>query len=277
MKWEKIKISNDNISIFCNAYITNKTAMNIIVTHTPVVSTLEMKPVYEPLIKFGVNVFAFDFSGTGQSGGKEKDFSRDSIMKDMDVVAKYIEKNYSTNIHIYGNGGIGGMFAQYYVSSTNKIKSFAQFSCVDYKNTRGIGYPYLLVKALSFFLNILPNFHLNMNPPKYSGYNEEKDNNVYKYLEDKHPHIWRTSSKMLQAMLECFVAKDSCIKNGIQIPTLVFKTMYDRYFKPEYFDDYYNSLTCEKKLVQIDDVHNSYYIHSEVFCRLVYEWFEINQ
>jgi hypothetical protein len=94
MNWEHIKIPNGDTSIFCNTYITNKTAMNIIVTHTPIVSTLEMQQAYEPLIEFGVNVFAFDFSGTGKSDGKEKDFSRDSIVKDMNAVVEYIEKNY---------------------------------------------------------------------------------------------------------------------------------------------------------------------------------------
>lgn len=277
MKWKHIKITNGDTSIFCNTYITNKTAMNIIVIHTPVVSTLEILQAYEPLSEFVVNVFAFDFSGTGKSGGKEKDFSRDSIIKDMDVVVKYIERNYSSNIHLYGNAGIGGMFAQYYVASSNKIKSFAQFACVDYKNTAGIGYPYAIVKALYFCLKLLPNLHFNMKPPKYHGYNKDKDNDLYNRLENKHPYIWRTSSKMLQTMLECFVASNSAIKNGVHIPTLVFKTMHDRYFKPEYFDDYYNSLACKKKCVQIDDVHNSYYLHSIIFCREVYEWFQENQ
>ncbi len=277
MNWEHIKIPNGVTSIFCNVYITNKNAMNIIVTHTPIVSTLEMQQAYEPLIELGVNVFAFDFSGTGKSGGKEKDFSRDSIVKDMDAVVDYIETNYSSNIHVFGNTGIGGMFAQYYVSSSNRIKSFAQFACVDYKNTAGIGYPYAVVKALCSGLGLLPNLHFTMKPPKYRGYNEDKDNNFYKVLEQRYPDIWKTSSKILQAMLECFVASDSTIKNGVNVPTLVFKTMHDRYFKPEYFDAYYNSLTCKKKLVQIDDTHNSYYFDSITFCTTVYQWFKENQ
>ncbi len=32
-------------------------------------------------------------------------------------------------------------------------------------------------------------------------------------------------------MLECFIAEDSKIKDGVNIPTLVFKTLHDRYFK----------------------------------------------
>ncbi|MCW3489477.1 hypothetical protein [Dethiobacter alkaliphilus] len=91
------------------------------------------------------------------------------------------------------------------------------------------------------------------------------------------PDIWGTSSKVLQAMLEYFVASDRAIKYGVNVPTLVFKTMHDRFFKPQYFDDYYASLTCKKKLVQIDDTHNSYYFDSITFCNTVYQWFKDNQ
>lgn len=277
MKWQQIKIPNEDINIFCNSYIVNKDAMNIIVTHTPIVSTIEMQRAYEPLVAFGANVFAFDFSGTGKSEGNEKDFSRDSVLKDIDAVVEYIRVNYSSNIHLFGNTGIGGMFAQYYASSSINIKSFAQFSCIDYKNTAGLGYPYVAVKAMCSLLNLLPNLHFNMKPPKYHGYNEYQDNDFYQQLESRYPHIWKTSSKILQAMLECFVAPNSAIKNGVKIPTLVFKTMHDRYFKPEYFDQYYDSLTCKKKLVQIDNTHNSYYFDSSKFCEEAYQWFKDNQ
>lgn len=273
MEWEHIAIPNGEISLFCNAYITSKQSMNIIVTHTPIVTTLEMQQAYQPLTNFGANIFAFDFSGTGRSGGFEKDFSRISIVKDLNCVVKFIEKNYSSNIHLYGNTGIGGMFAQYFAATSTKVKSFAQFACVHYKNTAGIGYPYPVVKALCFLLKQLPNMHFVMKPPRYSGYNQEKDNAFYSHLEEKYPQIWRTSSKVLQTMLECFIAKDSAAKDGLAVPTLVFKTKHDRYFSQQYFDSYFQSLTCEKRLVEIDDVHNSYYLNSELFCKNVYEWF----
>ena len=60
--WQAIYI---NDKIFCNHYFTSADAMNIIITHTPIVSTLEMQQAYEPLKNYGVNIFAFDFSGTG--------------------------------------------------------------------------------------------------------------------------------------------------------------------------------------------------------------------
>lgn len=273
MKWEHIQIPRNETSLFCNAFITSKSAMNIIVTHTPIVTTLEMKKAYEPLSNRNVNIFAFDFSGTGKSGGEEKDFSRESIVKDLDSMVDYIENNYSDNIHLYGNTGIGGMFAQYYATISNKIKSFAQFACVHYKNTAGIGYPYPIVKILCNILKLLPNIHFTMKPPKYKGYHQEEDNAYYIRLEEKYPHIWRTSSKVLQTMLECFVAKDSVVKDSVAVPTLVFKTLHDRYFSQEYFDEYFQSLTCEKKLVEVNDVHNSYYLDSELFCDNAFKWF----
>lgn len=62
-------------------------------SYTLIISTLEMQQAYEPLIEFYVNVFAFDFLGTGKSGGKERDFSRASIVKYMDAVVEYIKWN----------------------------------------------------------------------------------------------------------------------------------------------------------------------------------------
>ncbi|MDO5521600.1 MAG: alpha/beta hydrolase [bacterium] len=277
MGWKQIEIPNGKSAIFCNAYITGKSAMNIIVTHTPIVTTLEIQPAYEPLAKYNVNVFAFDFSGTGKSGGKEQDFSRMSIVRDLDCVVQYIEKNFSSNIHLYGNTGIGGMFAQYYVCATNRIKSFAQFACVDYKNTAGVGTPYVGAKIMSFLLNLLPNFHITTKPPKYTGYNGSKDNEFYERLKQKNPDIFKSSTKILNTTLECFVAPDSAIKNGVSVPTLVFKTLHDRYFSQKYFDSYFSSLACKKKLVEINDVHNSYYLDSKKFCKEVYEWFIENQ
>lgn len=276
MEWKHIQIPNGETNIFCNTYITDKSAMNIIVAHTPITSTLEVQAAYEPLTKYSVNIFAFDFSGTGKSGGYVKNFSLRSVVSDLNAVVNYIEENYLSSIHLYGNTGIGGMFAQYFVCTTNRIKSFAQFACADYKNTAGVGYPYYGVKIMSWWLKHLPNFYITVKPPKYNGFNCGQDNGFYEKLLDGNPNIFKTSTKIMNAMLECFVAPDSAIKNGITIPTLVFKTKHDRYFSREYFDSYYSSLHCKKKLVVIDDIHNSYYFRSEEFCKAVYQWFYEN-
>lgn len=277
MEWKHIQIPNGDINIFCDAYIADQYAMNVIVTHTPITSTLEVKPAYEPLTKYPVNIFAFDFSGTGKSGGYDKNFSLSSVVNDLNAIVNYIEENYSSSIHLYGNTGIGGMFAQYFVCTTNRIKSFAQFACVDYKNTAGVGYPYYGVKIMSWWLRHLPNFYITVKPPKYKGFNCAQDNGFYEKLLIGNPNLFKSSTKIMNAMLECFVAPDSTIKNGVMIPTLVFKTLHDRYFSREYFDSYYSSLLCKKKLVEIDDIHNSYYFRSEEFCEAVYLWFSENK
>ena len=248
--WKQIKITNGETDIFCNTFITDKSSLNIIVTHTPITSTLAVQPAYDPLTKYPVNIFAFDFTGTGKSGGYEKDFSLESVVNDLNVVVNYIEENYSSSIHLYGNTGIGGMFAQYFVCTTDRIKSFAQFACVDYKNTAGLGYPYYGVKLLCWWLKYLPNFHINMKPPKYRGYNCEQDNAIYEILLADNPNLFKSSTKIMNAMLETYVSKKSAIKNGVKVPTLVFKTLHARYFQIEYFDRYYSSLECKKYFVE---------------------------
>lgn len=274
MSWEHIEIPNGKTSVFCNAHIKSKNAMNIIVTHTPIVTTLEMQQAYEPFEKYDVNVFAFDFSGTGKSGGNPKNFSRKSVIQDLNTVVTYVENNYSTNIHLYGNTGIGGMFAQQYAATNTRIKSFAQFACVHYKDTAGgMGYPYPIVKVMSAVLGAMPQFRFPLKPPKYKGYRHEEDNAFYETLTKKHPDIWKANTKVLKALMECFVAEDSSAKNSVIVPTLVFKVLHDRYFTPEYFDRYFQTLTCEKRLVEIKGIHNSYYLDAEEFCRHVYEWF----
>ena len=278
MSWEHIEIPNGEARLFCNTHIKSKTAMNIIVTHTPIVTTLEMQQAYEPFEKYDVNVFAFDFSGTGKSGNSPNSFSRKSVMQDLDTVVAYIENKYSANIHLYGNTGIGGMFAQQYAATSKKIKSFAQFACVNYKDTAGgMGYPYLMVKAMCAVLGVMLQFRFPLKPPKYKGYRHEEDNAFYEALTKKHPDIWKANTKVLKALMECFVAKDSTAKNSVIVPTLVFKVLNDRYFKPEYFDKYFQGITCKKKLVEINGVHNSYYLDAKEFCQHVYEWFSLHQ
>lgn len=272
MSWRQFHIPNGDTFLFCDGFITGGAAMNIIVAHTPVVTTLALRQAYEPLARYGVNVFAFDFSGTGNSGGRERDFSRRSVLQDFDAVAAYVERNYSSDIHLYGSTGIGGMFAQYYACVSKKLRSFSQFACVDHGNTAGLGYPYPMAKLASLCLKALPNFRITVPPPPYSGYHADKDNGVYLALEHRYPNIWSCGTKILTAMLECFVAADSAVKAGPSAPTLVFKTLHDRFFSPTYFDSYYASLACKKKLVEINDTHNSYYFESGSFCRAVYEW-----
>jgi len=274
MGWEHIQILNGETRLFCNANITGKDAMNIICVHTPIISTLAVQPAYEPFVKYGVNIFAIDFSGTGNSDGGGKMLTRNSFIKDMDSVVAYIESNYSSNIHLYGPTGIGGMFAQYYATTSTKLKSLAQFNCINYKKTSGMGYPLPVAKIMYFALKCLPNMTIPYKPPKYQGPRHEEDNGFYKDAMEKYPGFKRVNTKFLEIVLAFFVAKDSAAKNSVAIPTLVYKIPHDRFMTPQFFDDYFQSLTCKKKLVEIKDgIHNSYLFDNEQFCKYAYEWF----
>ena len=43
MEWNHIQIPNGDTNLFCNCYVTGKSAMNIIVTHTPICTTLDVQ------------------------------------------------------------------------------------------------------------------------------------------------------------------------------------------------------------------------------------------
>lgn len=273
MRWKQIYLKRADKIFYCNYWIHSKKAMNIIVTHTPITSTDEMKKTYEPLTNYPVNIFAFDFSGTGKSKNGNY-LSRESIVNDLDFLVDHIQKNFSNRIYLYGNTGIGGIFAQYYLSKRNNLKGFAQFSCLSFGKTEGMGYTTQLVRIICPILRFIPNFKINMKPPKYSGYHAGMDDEVYRKMEKGRENFWMTDSKFLLALLEMAVAKDSALKRKITVPTLVFKTNHDRYFTQNHFDEYYDRLKCPKKMIEIDDVHNSYYIYNDYFCKHVFEWFK---
>ncbi len=274
MGWNEIIIEN---RIFCNNYISSKEAINVIVTHTPIFSTTYVQAAYEPLINYGVNVFAIDFSCTGSSKGSPKEFSLEKVVQDMRDVIAYIEENFSANIHVFGNTGIGGIFAQVAVCENHKVKSFAQFACANYKDTSILGMPLVVAKATCSVMKLVPNMNFSFKEPKYKGYRAKEDNEVYENLEKILPNFRKCKMSIMSSFLECIVSDKSILRRGVQCPTLVFKTMHDRYFKTDYFDKYYNHLNCEKKLVEIEDVHNSYLIAPDVFCSQAVEWFKLNQ
>ena len=273
MSWTHIQIPHGKTSLFCNAYITSADAMNIICVHTPIVSTLALQQAYEPFTKYGVNIFAIDFSGTGESVSNER-LTRESFIKDLDSVIDYIESNYSANIHMYAPTGIGGMFAQYYATTSTKLKSLAQFNCINYKSTAGMGYPLPVAKAMYFCLKVFPDMTMPYKPPKYNGPRHEEDNGFYVDMMAKYPSFRGVSTKFLEIVMAFFLAEDSAAKHSVKIPTLVYKIPNDRFMTPQFFDEYYEFLTCKKKIVEIPNgIHNSYYFDSEEFCKHAYEWF----
>ncbi|MFW6029796.1 MAG: serine aminopeptidase domain-containing protein [Halanaerobiales bacterium] len=271
--WKHIYI---NENIFCNSYFHSKEAPNIIVTHTPIVSTIAMKPAYQALQEFGVNIFAIDFTGTGKSRGNSSEFSLESLCNDLDETVEFITEGYSDNIHVFGYTGIGGIFAQYYLSGTNKIKTFSQFACAIPGDTRSLGIPFPVARVLLGIMKgitfVRPEAKMPWSPPKYTGYNAELDNSFYEDLAEKYPEAMKSAIKIFEALFECITSKESKLKQDINCPTLVFKTLHDRYFPAEYFDRYYEQLKCKKKLVTFDDVHNIYYYKGDKFCEKVVEW-----
>lgn len=272
--WQEIYIGD---VLFCNNYFSSKQAMNIIVSHTPVFSTTLIKQVYEPLADYDVNIFAFDFSGTGKSKGKAKDFSTASVLSDFGMITSYISANFSDDIHIFGNTGTGGIFAQYYVCSGAKVKSFAQFACAIHKDTKPLGYPYPLVKLICHIMKAFPDRTITFREPEYSGPHAERDDGVYREIERICPDFRKCKMSLVTALAESLVSDKSELANRAGCPTLVFKTLHDRYFPADYFDRYYDALSCEKKLVEVDDVHNSYYLSSRLFCREAYNWFALHR
>jgi len=93
-------------------------------------------------------------------------------------------------------------------------------------------------------------------------------------MMEQYPSFKGVHTKFLQVVLAFFVAKDSAAKHSVAIPTLVYKIPHDRFMTPQFFDDYFQSLTCKKKLVEIEGgIHNSYFLDSDLFCKHAYEWF----
>ena len=131
-----------------------------------------------------------------------------------------------------------------------------------------------VAKVMHFFLKLLPDMTMPYKPPKYQGLRHEEDDGFYKDMMAKYPSFKGVSTKFLEIVIAFFVAKDSVAKSSVAIPTLVYKIPHDRFMTPQFFDDYFESLTCEKKLIEIENgIHNSYFIDSEIFCRHAYEWF----
>ncbi|HGZ2717936.1 TPA: hypothetical protein ACOIAU_002968, partial [Clostridioides difficile] len=58
------------------------------------------------------------------------------------------------------------------------------------------------------------------------------DNEFYKIFEKKNPHIWKNSTKIINTMLECFIAEDSKIKDGVKYLLLSLKHFMIDILKP---------------------------------------------
>ena len=75
--WQEAFIkSKHGQHLYCRYYYAGNTAANILYIQTPLTSVSGMlQNVYEPLVGYGYNVFAIDFSGVGKSPEAERGFS----------------------------------------------------------------------------------------------------------------------------------------------------------------------------------------------------------
>lgn len=241
-------------------------------TNLEVGTVTEFRKCYEPFIAYGYNIFAMDFTGRGK-----EPFSEKSLTDDFQCLLGHIRSLNSNPIFVFGDTGIGGIWGQYVVSSSKGISGFAQFGCAVHRNVSPLGYSKgviaFIYPILTGLAKLFPKVMLTLSIPKYSGYHAKEDNNFYRDMIEKHPNAFKTSFSYVKTLMYVLWDKKSPIRNELTIPTLVFKTMHDRYFPTQYFDMYYEHLRGPKKLVKIDDVHNSYFFYPVLFAKEVAEWF----
>lgn len=184
-----------------------------------------------------------------------RDFTLENMVKNVDAVFEYVKKNYSDQIHLLGYTGAGGVFAQYYLAHNPGMKSFSQFACGIYGDATPLGVPSILAKPLLGVLRLVVKVNakcsISYKPPKAKGYHANIDNEFYNSIIIREPHFFDLKINNVLRLMECVVGKKSLLKKPITCPTLVFKTLHDRFYSREYFDRYYENLTCKKKLIEI--------------------------
>lgn len=269
----EVKNSKGN-KLFVDQYIIAKDAPNLIFICTPIVSVTDFQVCYQPFTDYGFNVFAFDFSGVGKSEGNAAAMNKETIYDDFISVVKYIKARSDAPLLVFGNTGTGGIIAQELMHYLEDITAFAQFGVCIYGDLSPFGMPGWIGKPAHKFLNLMsklfPKKKITFNPPAYHGFHADLDNNFYKEWLQKDPDFFKVNFSFPALLMGIFSGRREL---NIKVPTLVFKTNHDRYFSKAYFDKYYQSLTCPKKLVEIDDVHNSYYFYPELIAKEVSEWF----
>ncbi len=278
--WEDVYVFGySKVHIF--QHISDKDCKNIMLIHTPVTAVKNCYECYEQLAReYSFNVFTMDYApGEGECGGETKEFTLENMTANIDAVYQYICENYSSEIHLLGYTGAGAIIAQYYLGINPGFKSFSQFACGIYGNTKPLGVPTFLAKPMLSVCRLItkkrPDFTMAFKPPKAKGFQAESDNEFYEsMIAYRDSSFFDLKINSLVQILECMLGAESMLKMEITCPTLVFKTLHDRYFPKEYFDCYYASLQCKKKLVEINDTHNSYFIHPEPFMREIASWVE---
>lgn len=262
--------------LFVNVLENDINAPNVIYIQTPIGSVVELKECYYHLSKYGLNVFAVDLSGIGQSEGEIKDFTINTLHEDIDFCIKYIKENYNNIFHLFGGTGTGGILAQHYISGDNSIKSFVQYGLAIHKDVSALANP-LMTKIIYLIVPLIkklsPNMTLKFKPSKYNGKNAEEENKWYEELIRNKPGVMDMNIGLLSTLLDIFLSETSNIKKKPSCPVLVFAPKHDRYFSMSYIEKYYSWLDEPKAIHEMDDSHLSFLWHSEEICKKASEWF----
>lgn len=279
LAWKNILIENQKKQkLFCRHYFKSNESPNILYIQTPITSVSGLiEKAYEPLANYDFNIFAVDLSGIGKSEGVLREFTTKSIISDLDCCVNYIKQNLEGKLFFYAGTGIGGIIGQYYATYSNDIDAFAQYGVGIFQDLSPMRIPLWIAKVgymmIKLFKKISPNLSIPLNPPKYSGKNKELDDNIYQMMLQDNPKIFHANINWMSTLMEIFIDKDSYLKRQPNCPTLVFQTLSDRYFPASYFEHYFDSLKCDKKIHVINDIHNSYYYRSDECCAQVANWF----
>jgi len=269
--------------LFTNCYHQKENEIgNIIFCCTPTISVSEqeIESCYLYFAEYGYNVFAFDFYGTCKSDGFSSDIKPTTIIEDFETVIGHIKTISDSPIFLFGDTGTGGIMGQFYVAHSQQIVAFAQFgqgiyrdiSCIFNGPKPIISIAYLIVKVVSSFF---PKMQVKLSIPKYNGYNAEKEDKLYAMLEQKKRDFRKIGICLFHTIFWFLYNKNSPLAVPLTTPTLVFNARHDRYFANEYVQRYYKGLRGKKKIIHIDDCHNSYFFQSKKIVIEVDKWFRV--
>ena len=105
------------IAIFCHGYRSTK-------------ENIKVKPIAENLVRAGAGLFAFDFSGMGESEGKFEDTTISQYIDDLKCAIDRISLT-TVKISVIGSS-LGGLIALQEAAKDKRIKSLALISPVSH-------------------------------------------------------------------------------------------------------------------------------------------------
>lgn len=277
--WRDLYITNNKgRRLFVDSFIAGEAAPSIIYIQTTTCHVKRMRQCYALLANNGYNVFALDPTGIGQSEGSLRDITIQSFLEDIDSLYNYIAANYTGARYIFGNTGTGGALAQYYVSSRGNVDGFAQFGVAKYGDTSPLHYPTPVVRLLYpiICLGALLFPHICFNEPVPEGIEDtcEKEDRFITEIARLYPDFSKIPLTFIRMYAGIYIRHNSALRQPLTCPTLVFKPKFDRCVPSDYYDTYFYSLHCKKKLVEIENTHTCYLFEAKKVCSSVIEWFD---